>query len=249
MYRALVRSIIVLSLATLASVGGWWWYGATAEQRKIADLEAQKQKLEQEKQQLQQVVERLGTDKRVADVVVLQREQAGDQTYTTLLFVEYDRTGKAMPPKQFRIGGNVAHVEAMVIEFAREHVVANDPLKGHAIALFTRIFGETDTPAYAPRIDTPGQIPAFYAGADAKTSEFETKLWDTFWKLESDEALRKQMGVRVAVGKAVWGPFEPETLYTLTLTPDGNLSRTAEPMRGVYAAYIDALRQQQSAAQ
>jgi hypothetical protein len=241
MVRVVLRSCFAVVLITAAYACVLWWQSGTAERRVIAKLEQQKQELEQQKQQLQQVVDRLGTAKRVADVFVTD-QQAGEKPLTKLLFVEYDRTGRAMPPRELLIRGTNAHVEAMVIEFDPGRVVANDPLKGHAIALFTRIFGDYDTPAAAAAIDTPDQIPEFYKGTDAKVSAFEKRLWQTFWQLSRDAALRQEMGVRVAIGKGIWGPFEPEMLYTLTLQPDGNLSRTAEPMRGAYGTYIKLLR-------
>jgi len=173
---------------------------------------------------------------------VTDQKKQGDQTLTTLLLVEYDRAGKAMPPREFVIHGTTAHVEAMVIEFQKDFVMAGDPLKGHAIALFTKIFGDQQTPASAERIDTPGKVPAFYQSADASITQFETGLWQQFWQLEADENLRQKVGVKVAVGKGVWGPFEPDQLYTITLTPDGNLSRQVEPIRGVYGTYIQMLR-------
>jgi hypothetical protein len=242
MYRALIKIITVASLASIAGVGGWWWWGTTEDKRHIAALEEQKRELEVQKQQLEQIVTRLGTDKRVADLIVTDRQARGDQIETTLLFVEYDRAGKPLDPRQFKIYGEVAHVEAMVIEFKKDLVIANDPLRGHAVALFTRIFGDQQAPATGGRIDAPGHVPAFYRNSSGETTAFEEKLWDKFWELERDAKLREEAGVHVAVGKGVWGPFDADTLYTITLQPDGNLSRTAEPIRGVYKTYIDSLK-------
>ncbi|HEY0009056.1 MAG TPA: hypothetical protein VGB55_10070 [Tepidisphaeraceae bacterium] len=245
MYRRVISFVFVASFAGMSYVGVSWWQQHTAEQRQIAELHEKQKQLEAEKLQLQQVIDRLGTDKRVADVIVTDQKSGPHGLRTTLLFVEYDRTGEPLPPRSFTIEGTSAHLSAMVIEFDSETVVKNDPLRGHAIALFTRIFGENQPPIDGPRIDTPGTIPAFYKNADPKLAAFEEKLWNTFWELERDENLRKEMGVKVAVGKGVWGPFEPKTLYTITLQPDGNLSRTAQPMRGVYDAYIQMLRDKQ----
>ncbi len=244
MYRALIRSVVTLSLSLGLAIGGWWWWHARSDEAQIAQLEAMNRQLEVQKQQLEQVVTRLGEGKRVADILVTDRTQSASGAVTTsLMFVEYDRAGAPMPPRQFQIAGEIAHVDAMVIEFSRDQVVKNDPLRGHSIALFTRIFGEHDAPSSAERIDTPGKIPAFYQSTDPTLANFEQRLWGTFWRLESDESLRKEMGVKVAIGKGVWGPFAPDTLYTITLTPDGNLSRTSEPIRGVYQQYIQALKQ------
>ena len=241
MYRAVIRTCIAIVLLTAAYGCLIWWQSSSAEKQAIAKLQEQKQQLEAQKQKLQDVVDRLGTAKRVADVIVTD-QRGGASPVTKLLFVEYDRAGKAMEPRELAIRGTTAHVEATVIEFEPGRVAANDPLRGHAIALFTRIFGDHDTPAGATPIDTPGQIPAFYRDAETKTSAFEKRLWQTFWQLSRDADLRKEMGVQMAIGKGVWGPFEPDTLYTLTLQPDGNLSRTSEPMRGAYGSYIRLLR-------
>ncbi len=242
-YRALIKFTLTLSIAAMGGASIWWVWTSSESSRSIAKLEQQKQELQVQKQQLEEVVSRLGTEKRVADLIVTGRKTVAGKTRTELLFVEYNRAGKPMEPRQFSIDGVMAHVDAMVIEFEKNDVIKNDPLTGHAIALFTRIFGEDQAPSSANIVDSPGNIPAFYQSSDPKTADFEQKLWRTFWQLSSDEKLRQEMGVKVAIGKGVWGPFEPDTLYTITLTPDGNLSRTSEPMRGVYQTYIQMLRQ------
>lgn len=249
MIRWLLQGIGSLVLALVLSAGVWWWWQTRTESALMATLQAKAQALETEKQQLLQVVARLGQSKRVADLIVTDQTTVGDQVRTTLMFVEYDRQGQPMPPRQFTIDGRIAHVEAKVIEFQQDLIVRNDPLKGHAIVLFTRVFGENQTPSQAPRIDEPGKIPAFYRGTDPQLARFETRLWDLFWQLEQDETLRQETGVKLAVGKSVWGPFQPDTLYTLTLSPDGNLSRTSEPIRGIYRQYIETLKQKQASTQ
>ncbi|MGC4030513.1 MAG: hypothetical protein QM754_02025 [Tepidisphaeraceae bacterium] len=117
-----------------------------------------------------------------------------------------------------------------------------DPLRGHAISLFTKIYGDQQPPSAAQPIDTPGDIPRFYRDEKTPASEFEMNLWKRFWYLESDPDAQQAAGVKVAVGKGVWGNFEPGWLYTITLGADGNLSRRMEPIRGVYGAYIGMLK-------
>ena len=235
MYRAMFRIITLCCLIVLASVAAWTYHHYTSQSRQV-------EQLLEEKKQLEQAVTRLTSDKRVADVLVLDQKEVDGRTITDLLFVEYNRAGEPLPARTFQIEGTIAHIEAMVIEFKPELVIANDPLRGHSIALFTRIFGESQTPASASRIDSPGKMPEFFRGTDENITQFETNLWQKFWNLESDENLRKEMGVHLATGKGVWGPFEKGKLYTITLEPTGNLSRTVEPMRGVYETYIDMMR-------
>jgi hypothetical protein len=209
-------------------------------------LEAARVKLEEDKKELQTVVTRLEGEKRVADVIVARQEQVeGAGLQTTLLFVEYDRAGQPLPAKSFVIAGKTAHLDAMVIKFDHDYVGANDPLRGHSIALFTKIYGDSQPPSSAQLVDQPGTIPDVYRGADPKVSEFELALWKDFWKLYDDDAYRAVKGVRALGGHGVWGPFEPGKLYTVTLESDGGLNMTSEPLKGIYKELI---RQRNAAA-
>src|SRR4029453_327822 len=101
-------------------------------------------------------------------------------------------------------------------------------------ALFTRIYGDKQAPNTADPIDIPGSIPEIYRDADPSVIEFEQELWKDFWRLTIDETFRKEKGVRVAMGQGVWGMFEPDRLYTITLENDGGLSLTSETLKGIY---------------
>ena len=100
--------------------------------------------------------------------------------------------------------------------------------------LFTSIYGDQETPASAQLIDPPGQIPDAYRGADPRISQFELALWQDFWKLFQDENYRKEKGVVATFGQDVWGPFEPDKLYTITLQANGSLSLTSAPLKPIY---------------
>lgn len=207
--------------------------GYLAYQRHTA-VEQRLVQLEQEKQILEQVVERLGQERRMAEVLVTEQRYIDGKLHTTLLFVEYDRQNRALPPKSFTVIGQMAHIDALVIKFEHDLVRENDPLRGHSIALFQRIFGDAQTPEDAPRIDKPGTIPEIYRGASPKASRFEMELWEEFWRLARDPDYAATRGVRVAMGQSVWGPFEPDRLYTITVEPAGGLSITSEPLKPIY---------------
>jgi hypothetical protein len=236
-----VTSLSIITFVALVSAAGVWQYRKyTAEQRRIEALEAQARELEQQKLQLQQVVQRLTTEKRVAEIVVTERSVAEDGTPTSaLLFVEYARDGSTLPPKSFIVRGDQVHIDGLVIEFDGDFVQKGDPLRGHSILLFDKIYGSADRPVDAYRIDSPGRIPDLYAAASPQISQFETDLWSNFWRLARDEAFRKEKGVRVANGKSVYGPFETDRLYTITLDASGKLSCEDSPIKG---AVGEALR-------
>ena len=240
MLRPLAK-IFSLTILLLAASGGLVYY------QHATDTEKKIEKLQDEKKQLEQVVTRLSTERRVADVLVSRQEpNAQGVTETTLLFVENDKQGNPLPAKSFTILGRVAHIDAMVIKFDHGFVQQNDALRGHSIALFTKIYGDHQSPADAQMIDPPGKIPDVYRGADPKVTQFEMDLWNNFWKLYEDPAYRQSKGVRALGGHGVWGPFQPDRLYTITLEADGGLNMTSEPIKGIYREALK-LRMEQSA--
>lgn len=228
MLRPLGKIFGLTFLLLAASVGVVYYQSAYQAERKIEELKDQKR-------QLEEVVTRLEHEKRVADILVSRQEKNdADVLETTLLFVEYDKAGQPLPAKSFTIEGNTAHLDAMVIKFDHGYVAESDALKGHSIALFTKIYGENQKPSEAAMIDPPGKIPDLYRGADPRVSQFELDLWRDFWKLYDNEDLRKAKGVRALGGHGVWGPFEPDRLYTITIESDGGLNMTSEPLKGIY---------------
>jgi hypothetical protein len=233
MLRPLAKIFGLTFALLIASVGVVYYQHAVSSEKKI-------EKLQDEKRQLEQVVTRLEHERRVADVLVSRQEKNDAGVLeTTLLFVEYDKAGNSLPAKSFTIQGNTAHIDAMVIKFDHDFVAANDALKGHSIALFTKIYGDSQSPADAATIDTPGRIPDFYRGAEPVVTDFEMGLWKDFWKLYEDENFRQSKGVRALGGHGLWGPFQPDKLYTITIESDGGLNMTSEPLKGIYRAAMN----------
>ncbi len=227
MFRWLAKIIGLGVFVVAGSFGIWLYQDQFSARHEI-------QKLEEEKRVLSRVVQRLSDEKRVAEVLVTDRNTVNGSVRTTLLFVEYDKAGSSLPPKSFEIEGKMAHIDALVIKFDRDFIKQGDGLRGHSLALFTRIYGDKQPPESAMAIDAPGKIPDIYRGADPRISEFETGLWNEFWTLADDPQLRAEKGVRIANGQGVWGPFEPDKLYTITLESDGGLNLVSEPLKGIY---------------
>lgn len=233
MLRALIKTLSVVLLMAAGAAGIYWYGTHNSEQEKLRQAQ-------ERNEELQQIVQRLTDEKRVAEVIVTNQKMVDGKLQTTLLFVEYARDGSSLPPRTFTIEGKTAHIDAMVIKFDRHFVSENDPLRGHSIALFTRLYGDEQTPASAAMIDTPGKVPDIYKGANPHAAAFEQELWTDFWRLYDDENYRKEKGVRTLSGQGVWGPFETDKLYTITLESDGGLNITASPQKGIYR---DALHQ------
>jgi hypothetical protein len=234
MFRALIKILSVALMMVLGAAGIYWYGTHNSAEQKLHEAE-------QRNQQLQQIVQRLTDEKRVAEVIVTDQKTVDGKLQTTLLFDEYARDGSTLPPRTFVIQGKIAHVDAMVIKFDRHFVSENDPLRGHSIALFTKLYGDEQAPADAAMIDTPGKVPDVYKGSDPRAAGFEQELWTDFWRLYDDESYRQEKGVRTLSGQGVWGPFEPDKLYTISLESDGGLNITASPQKGIYREALHQL--------
>lgn len=247
----MTRQIVKIAILCLLVAGGSVAVYRYEQNRSAeAKLQADVQRLERQRQHLQDFVSRLTSEKRVAEVLVTDQVQAsGHIASTTLMFVEYGRDGEQLPPKFFTIKGNVAHIDALVIKFDHGFTEQNDPLRGQSLVLFYRIFGDYQAPVDGYRIDTPGTIPEVYRGNGALSPEayqFEAQLWENFWRLANDPEYRKEKGVRLAQGESPWTYFYPESIYTITMEAAGGLSIHQRPIDGIWKEFREALRRQKS---
>jgi hypothetical protein len=220
-------SWIALTAVVLAALS-FWLYRYTEDQRRIAQLE-------REKEQLRQIVNRLTSQRRMAEIIVTGREGSGKDQKVHLLMVEYARDGQTPAVvREFVTSGSEVHIDAKVIQFERDFLFENDPLRGASIALFTRIYGDQTAPDKGEPIDPVQDAPLVYKGADPGAAEFEARLWCDFWRLLEDQAYAKQHGVRVAYGDGKWWPPKEGTLYTLSIATSGDLEVKAEPVKAIY---------------
>jgi hypothetical protein len=207
MLRAITKTLLFTAIVAIATIGLYTYHYRLGKEYQI--------------QQLQQIVQRLQTERRVAKILVTDQKTVDGKTKTTLLFVEYRKDNTSLPPRQFVIDGNEAHIDAEIVKFKDEYVRDGDPLRGQSIMLFVRIYGANQTPAEGLPIDEPGMIPEIYRGIDPQVSQFEQDLWSRFWTLYNDPAAREAIGIRAMHGEGLYGPFDRDHVYTITIRPDG----------------------------
>jgi hypothetical protein len=232
MVRALTKTVFMLLLIIGGSAGLLYYHHQLSEEYQIEQLQAQKD-------QLEQIVSRLQTERRVAKILVTDQKIVNGAEQTTLLFVEYRRDGSALAPRQFVIPGDEAHIDAEVVKFKDEYVKEGDPLRGQSILLFVRIYGASQAPDQGQPIDTPGTIPEIYRGTDPHITDFEEGIWSQFWTLYRDQEARESLGIRAMHGEGLYGPFDRQHLYTITVRPDG-ATMNVEPLDPIYRAAMGA---------
>ena len=97
-------------------------------------------------------------------------------------------------------------------------------LKGSALCLFNRLFGEKQKPEDGFRIDAEGETPKPYKLDSPDSTEFEKELWGNFWKLAQDPDFAKKMGVRAAHGAAPSMKLQEGSTYKLEMRNTGELT-------------------------
>ena len=180
--------------------------------------------LEREKARLETYLAILKRTERRARVEVLrQSTDAQGKLETTFRFTETDSTGKPISAsRDFTLPGQEVYFDTLVIKFEDEYVEQSDPLRGHALMLFRRVFSSTMRAEDGFAIDRQGQVPEVYEAENAPT-EFEREMWTRFWELANDEQLAKERGVRAIHGDAPYMRLEPHRVYEILLRSTGEV--------------------------
>jgi len=193
-------------------------------------LRKKNETLAREKFELQRSIERLTSEDRVAEVRVVEQVREGELVegkaaatdLTTLDFIELDREGHPLPSRRLTVQGSNPRFEGLVIMFDHDRVAMGDSLRGKSLALFTGVYGEYQRPVDAVLLDKAGEVPNAYR-VNPEPSEFERKLWATFWDYVRDPGLRQRDGVRVAQVEAPSVPMRKGDVWTVSLQHSGGL--------------------------
>ncbi len=183
---------------------------------------------------LKQIITRLETDSRAAEVLVtgVNYSEAEQKTYTTIKFLEYDSRGKPLEPRYFTFPGNIIQFQSLVIRFDDIHVRQGDRLKGKSVYLFWKIFmldGKNTREYPLTRIN---EVPQGYK-LEAGENPVETGFWATFWEYALDPRAAKLEGIKNAQIEAPGTMFVPGILYTIRIEHDGGLRIDASPLAGI----------------
>ncbi|MCK4872237.1 MAG: hypothetical protein KAS72_05895 [Phycisphaerales bacterium] len=206
-------------------------------ERELALLEARSAELTRT---YEQMITRLGAERRIAEIVVTARRLADGQpapldapgwkvAETDLLYVELDGKGQPITRRSFTIAGDVAYFDALTVKFRSEDVARGNPLRGKTLILMQRIYSSRIAPDDGIMLDTPGSVPTAYATAE-EPSRFEEQVWERFWDIATNPDLAREMDVRVAQGEAVYKPLLPGRLYRLTVDAAGGMNLIVEAL-------------------
>jgi hypothetical protein len=198
-------TIRVASIAVVLGgvvIGGLAWWTLDRESRlraEIADLET---RMAAEVAARDAAIERLGRDRRLARIEVLDRIEGteGEDPRTALRFIELDDEGRELARRDLEVPGEIVHIDGWTARFPAGKVASGD-----------------DIP-----LDTPGAIPDGYAGSEAV--RFEQAIWKRFWTLATDPDAARSAGLRVAQGESVYKPMHPGDVFELRVEAVGGMT-------------------------
>ncbi len=179
-----------------------------------------------ENQRLAQAMKLLKVDHRIGQITVLSQHGSaeGRDLTTTFDFVEVNDEGQPLEkPRMFSVKGDVVYIDAWVVKFADDYVERGDPLRGTAICLFRRLFGESQAPNSGDVLDPVGTEPTAYRNG-GKPSALEQQIWSRFWDSANNPQLSKKAGVRAAHGEAPSIKMVVGKQYRVLLRASGGLT-------------------------
>lgn len=233
------RNIVVGGALLLAGAAAWeFGVEPRLDDRRLGQLEEENGKLKEElAEQLetietqQEEIDKLGlglkllkTDRRVANVTVLDQGVDEEGIWTEVAFLETDLDGMPVgQPKQLTLRGDKLYIDYLVVQFDDRFVEEADPLRGKALCLLQSIFSDRQEPGDGFRIDTVGTRPSVY-GDGQKLNEFQQEIWRNFWDIAHDVERQQSLGVRSVNGQAVSMKLREGYTYTFTIRSDGGFA-------------------------
>lgn len=199
-------------------------------QEQIDELEKDLQAKQREIDRLSTANRLLKVDHRLARIDVLSQEGSAEDgsLKTTFKLVEVDDQGKPIDrPRTFTIAGDVVYVDSWVVKFTDDFVELGDPLRGTALCLLRRVFGEKQQPAEGFAIDSEDSQPPPYRPS-GPPSELEQEIWSRFWFYANNSKEAEEKGIRAAHGVAPSMKLIPGKRYRLELRSTGGLTFKCE---------------------
>ncbi len=182
------------------------------------------QRFVQEKKILQQIIDRLQADSRIAEVVVTDvgYDPVLKKPITTIKFLEFDSLGKPLAPKYFTFSGNLIQFQSLVVRFDDALVASGDNLKGKSVYLFWKVFVLEGKNTQEYVITPIEEIPRGYK-LEGAASAFEKRLWEEFWDYALYSRAATHQRIKNAQIEAPGKKFVPGILYTLRIEHDGGI--------------------------
>jgi hypothetical protein len=176
-----------------------------------------------ENKQLKNAITNLTAEEQIGYAKVLKQETKDGSVWTTLRFVETDRTDKLkkIVEKDYTIEGDIVHFDALIVKFSDKMVIDG---KERAMYLWRRVYGETMAPQDGFAIESPGREPQRYADLMNRLSIRQRELfWSNIWDLANNPEKLNEFGITALYGNVIYSQLKPDLIYVFKISPTGQL--------------------------
>ncbi len=176
-----------------------------------------------ENKQLKNAITNLTAEEQIGYAKVISQETRDGKVWTTLRFVETDRSDKLkkVVEKDYTIEGDIVHFDALIVKFGDKMVMDG---KERAMYLWRRVYGEEMAPQNGFPIENPGAEPQRYADLLSRLPIKQRELfWSNIWDLANDPEKLKQDGITAIYGNVVYTPLKEGLIYIFKISPTGQL--------------------------
>jgi len=217
--NSFVRTCLLLGFLGVVGYAGWFGYeryvkpglqaeAALAEAAQLkAELAASLEKQSQlmiENDRMQTSLKLLKTDRRIANVEILDKSIDDEGSPEMLVrFTEVDEYGEAVgSSKDYTLKGDQFFIDCWIATFDDKYVEQADELRNASLFAFKSIYGDAEKPRDAQRLDSDSieAPPGIYD--DDRKRDFEQQIWSDFWSVCNDRARQEELGIRAAYGQA-----------------------------------------------
>ena len=165
----------------------------------------------------------------MANVTVLEKgKDENGETFMEVSFTEVDENDEPVgASKIFTLRGDKFYIDGWVATFEDKYIESADELRGASMFVFKSIYGDSEPPAKAQRLDTDSRdgLPGIYK-SDEKTA-LEQKIWSDFWSVCNDTNLQREMGIRTVGGRTAYIEGIEGKTYQVNIRATGSMGLDA----------------------
>ncbi len=212
----------LLALLLLAAGGAFYWGFHTGRDASVGELV-------KENRSLREGLARLTEEREIGYARIVEQRADLGGIRSRVRFAQPDpaNPGKLIQEKEFWIPGEVVHFDALVIRFSNQLVMDG---RERAIHFWRRVYGEDQAPAQGFPLETSGAAPGRYEGLTKDLDEKDRqRFWSSLWELGDHPEKLAADGIQAVQGNAVYRRVRPGFIYTITLSPTGQMTITQTP--------------------
>lgn len=174
------------------------------------------------------VASKLRVHTRKADILItgVNYDEKLKKTKSTIKFIEYGTSGKALEPVHFDFDGNVIQIQSLVMKFENPNFKDSESFRGRSAYIFWKIYLPEGKLTKKIELTKINSVPLAYKLGIEENPD-EEAIWKNLWEHVLSPEKPDNIIIKNLQIKAPDKIFIPGTIYEVTLKNDGNMKLNA----------------------